>query len=149
MCTITWISWILLNPSLQKNSIKLDKVLGPGISFRVLIVVLSPTSVCLINPSGMASSPAAEIPNVLLAADLCKARKLKNICLFSRSPWKFFQHAVVIFFRIAIIFETLRWFREQKRRTIEYSTKFKSAESANACSRHVQDAVLPQCGNVM
>lgn len=102
MDIITWISWILLNPSLQKNSIKLDKVLGPGISFRVLILAFSPTLAGVISLSGMASSPAAEIPKASLAADLCKARKMKNSCLFSRSPWRFLQHAVVKWFRMAI-----------------------------------------------
>ena len=100
---VTWISWILLNPSLQKNSIKLDKVLGPGISFRVLTVAFSPTSAGAISLSAMDSSPAAEIPKASLAADLCKARKMENSCLFGRSPWKFLQHAVVNLFRIAIV----------------------------------------------
>lgn len=84
---VTWISWILLKPSLQKNSTRLDKVLGPGISFSVLSVLFFPrTSVGAISLSATASSPAAVIPNVSLAADLCKTRKTKNICLLSRSP---------------------------------------------------------------
>lgn len=98
---ITWISWILLKPSLQKNSTRLDKVLGPGISFSVL--VFPRTSVGAISLSATASSPAAVIPNVSLAADLCKTRKTKNICLLSRSPWKFLQHAVVNVLRMAIV----------------------------------------------
>lgn len=103
MYTITWISWILLNPSFQKNSIKLAMVLGPGISFRDMALVFSPTSAGVISLSGMACSPAAVIPKASLAADLCKARKMKTSCLFSRSPWKLFQHAAVKCFGIAII----------------------------------------------
>lgn len=113
METITWISWILLNPSLQKNSTKLDKVLGPGISFRLLTAVFSRTSDGGISLSGMVSSTAAEIPKASLAADLCKARRMKS-CLLSRSPWKFFQHVVVKCFGIAIVLRISRCFREQK-----------------------------------
>ncbi|TNN74539.1 hypothetical protein EYF80_015319 [Liparis tanakae] len=61
----------LWHPSM--NSIKLPMELGPGISFRVMILVFSPTSCGVISLSGMASSPAAEIPEASLAADLCKA----------------------------------------------------------------------------
>lgn len=148
--TITWISWILLNPSLQKNSIRLDKVLGPGISFRVLNVVFSSTSVGVTSVSGMASSLAAEIPKLSLAADLCKLRKTKNICLLSRSPGKLLQHAVDSLFTIAIVCDTWRWLREQRRCMIEYGAAFiKEFKSPNACPRHVQGTALPLCGNVM
>lgn len=146
---ITWISWILLNPSLQKNSIRLDKVLGPGISFRVFIVVFSATFVGVTSLSGMASSLAAEIPNVSLAADLCKSRKT-NICLWSRSPGKLLQHAVDSLFRIAIVCDTWRWLPDQRRCMIEYGAAFiKEFKSPNACPRHVQGTALPLCGNVM
>lgn len=94
--TITCISWILLNPSFQKNSIKLVRVLGPGISFRVLILVSSTTSGGVIDLS-------SEIPRISLAADLWKLRKAKQSCLFNELPAKFFKHAAVKWFIIAIM----------------------------------------------
>lgn len=111
---ITWISWILLNPSFQKNSIKLAMVLGPGISFRVFTLVFSPTSVAVIRPWGTVSSPAAEIRRASLAADLCKARRMRNSGLFRASLWKLLQHTFMIWFMLAITLKILKSFRAQK-----------------------------------
>lgn len=139
---VTWISWILLKPSLQKNSTRLDKVLGPGISFSAL--VFPRTFVGAISLSDTASSPAAVIPNDSLAADLCKTRKTKNICLLSRSPWKFLQHAVVNVLRMAIVFF---WYFSATEFNCSFFPPKRSAvfKSTDACPWHVRDAVLPPC----
>lgn len=98
----TWISWILLKPSLQKNSIKLEKVPGPGISARLFTDFFWAASFGVISLSGIASSLA--IPNDPLVVDLCKQRTAKSICLLRRSPWKFLQHTVVNLFMTDIFF---------------------------------------------
>lgn len=90
---LTWISWILLKPSLQKNSNKLETVPGPGISARVFGDFFAAASFDVISLSGMDSSPA--IPTVRLVVDLCKQRKPKSICLLRLLPWTFLQHCVV------------------------------------------------------
>lgn len=101
----TWISWILLKPSLQKNSIKLETVPGPGISARVFTDFFWAVFFGVTSLSGVASSRA--VPNAPLVPDLCKQRKAKRICLLWRPHSKFLQHTVVNFFMTDIFFGLL------------------------------------------
>lgn len=120
---LTWISWILLKPSFQKNSNKLEMVPGPGISARVFGNFFLVASVDVISLSGRGSSLA--IPTVPLVADLCKRRKTKSICLLRRSPWKFLQQVVVNLFKTDIS----RWLRVKIQLVTGCSGKFESARS--------------------
>lgn len=139
----TWISWILLKPSLQKNSTRLDKVLGPGISFRLLAVLLLPPASAAaaaaadISGSAAASSPAAERPNVSLAADLCNRRAAANMCPVRVSPWALLQHAVASLLRVAM---ALCMEVAHSRSLSKISDRFKCGR---ACPRHVQRRVPP------
>lgn len=133
---LTWISWILLKPSLQKNSTRLDRVLGPGISFSAFTRLLSSTCAGVSSLWGMASSPAAEISRASLAADLCKARKMQESCLFSRAPWKPLKYPVVNCLSSAMVSGHVpQCFREERRDVILFCTSPGGAEftNANAC----------------